>query len=60
MLRSPLIRTGQTDMVQELVDKNNEVFRDYDTVLTICAGCGSTLKNEPSKIWIQSKCNGHQ
>lgn len=46
---SPLIRTGQTDMVQELVDKNNEVFRDYDTVLTICAGCGSTLKNDHPK-----------
>ena len=46
---SPLIRTGQTDMVQELVDKNNKVFRDYDTVLTICAGCGSTLKNDHPK-----------
>lgn len=36
-------------MVQELVDKNNEVLQDYDTVLTICAGCGSTLKNDHPK-----------
>jgi len=42
---SPLLRTGQTDLVQELVDKNKEVFKDYDTVITICSGCGSTLKN---------------
>lgn len=43
---SPLINTGQTDLVQELVDKNKEAFKDYDTVITICAGCGSTLKNK--------------
>lgn len=42
---SPLLRTGQTDIVQELVDKNKEVFKDYDTVITVCSGCGSTLKN---------------
>ena len=42
---SPLLRTGQTDIVQELVDKNKEVFKDYDTVITICSGCGATLKN---------------
>lgn len=43
---SPLINTGQIDIVQELVDKNKEVFKDYDTILTICAGCGATLKNK--------------
>lgn len=42
---SPLLRTGQNDIIQSLVDKNKEVFKDYDIVLTICAGCGSTLKN---------------
>ena len=42
---SPLLRTGQTDIVQSLVDKNKEVFKDYDTIITICSGCGSTLKN---------------
>lgn len=43
---SPLINTGQTKDVQKLVDKNKEVFKDYDTVITVCAGCGSTLKNK--------------
>ncbi len=42
---SPLIRTGQTDIIPTLVKKNYETFKDYDTVLTVCAGCGSTLKN---------------
>lgn len=42
---SPLLRTGQTDIVQKLVDKNYETFKDYDTILTVCAGCGATLKN---------------
>lgn len=41
---SPLIRTGQTDVVPCLVNKNYEIFKDYDIVLTVCAGCGSTLK----------------
>ncbi|MDO5850602.1 MAG: fumarate reductase (CoM/CoB) subunit TfrB [Methanobacteriaceae archaeon] len=47
---SPLLRTGQTDVVQELVDKNKEVFKDYDKVITICAGCGATLKNDHPKF----------
>ncbi len=42
---SPLLRTGQTDIVQDLVDKNKEVFKDYDTIITVCSGCGATLKN---------------
>ncbi len=42
---SPLLRTGQTDIIPSLVEKNKEIFEDYDTVLTVCAGCGSTLKN---------------
>ncbi|WP_297983293.1 fumarate reductase (CoM/CoB) subunit TfrB [uncultured Methanobrevibacter sp.] len=47
---SPLLRTGQTDVVQDLVDRNKEVFKDYDTVITICAGCGATLKNDHPKF----------
>ncbi|MCE5213152.1 MAG: succinate dehydrogenase/fumarate reductase iron-sulfur subunit [Methanobacterium sp.] len=43
---SPMIRTGQTDIVEELVRKNEEVFKDYDIILTVCAGCGATLKND--------------
>ena len=42
---SPLLRTGQRDLVRSLVDKNREIFKDYDIVLTLCSGCGSTLKN---------------
>jgi len=43
---SPMIRTGQTDVVEDLIKKNEEVFKDYDLVLTVCAGCGATLKND--------------
>lgn len=41
---SPLLRTGQIDVIPSLVKKNYETFKDYDIVLTVCAGCGSTLK----------------
>jgi fumarate reductase (CoM/CoB) subunit B len=45
---SPLIRTGQISFLDELKKKNIEVFtsRGIDTVLTMCAGCGTTLKND--------------
>jgi fumarate reductase (CoM/CoB) subunit B len=45
---SPLIRTGQLDYVDTLKQRNIETFksRGIDTVLTMCAGCGSTLKND--------------
>jgi len=43
---SPLIRTGQTDIVETLATKNKEVFKGYDTIITVCAGCGATLKND--------------
>ena len=42
---SPLLRTGQVDIIPDLVDKNKEIFKDYDTIITVCAGCGATLKN---------------
>ena len=42
---SPLIRTGQVEIIPELVQKNYETFKDYDIILTVCAGCGSTLKS---------------
>ncbi|WP_455644968.1 fumarate reductase (CoM/CoB) subunit TfrB [Methanosphaera sp.] len=41
---SPLLRTGQTEIIPDLVEKNYEIFKEYDIVLTVCAGCGSTLK----------------
>jgi len=45
---SPLIRTGQLDYVDTLKARNIEAFksRGIDTVLTMCAGCGSTLKHD--------------
>jgi fumarate reductase (CoM/CoB) subunit B len=45
---SPLIRTGQLDYVDELKRRNIETYRSrgIDTVLTMCAGCGTTLKND--------------
>ncbi|MDH7593723.1 MAG: succinate dehydrogenase/fumarate reductase iron-sulfur subunit [Methanomicrobiales archaeon] len=44
---SPLLRTGQTSFIDELRRKNIEAFakRGIKTVMTMCAGCGSTLKN---------------
>jgi len=45
---SPLIRTGQTDLVAGLMEKNIGIFArlGVDAVITICAGCGTTLKND--------------
>ncbi|MFA4877638.1 MAG: fumarate reductase (CoM/CoB) subunit TfrB [Methanoregula sp.] len=45
---SPLIRTGQPDYVETLQKRNIGAFtsRGIDTVLTMCAGCGTTLKND--------------
>ncbi|WP_181391183.1 fumarate reductase (CoM/CoB) subunit TfrB [Methanospirillum stamsii] len=45
---SPLIRTGQTSFIDELKDKNIRAFqeRGITTVMTMCAGCGATLKND--------------
>ncbi len=49
---SPLLRTGQTDIVPDVVKKNQEVFKDYDTIVTVCAGCGATLKNDYPKYGV--------
>jgi fumarate reductase (CoM/CoB) subunit B len=46
---SPLIRTGQVDIVEDLVSKNNEILSKYDTIITVCAGCGATLKKDYPK-----------
>ncbi|RXE56905.1 succinate dehydrogenase [Methanoculleus taiwanensis] len=45
---SPLIRTGQTSFLDDLKQKNIDAFarRGITTVMTICAGCGATLKND--------------
>ena len=45
---SPLIRTGQLAYLDTLKKQNIDAFRfrNLDTVMTMCAGCGSTLKND--------------
>ena len=45
---SPLIRTGQLQFLEYLQRRNIEAFtsRGLDTVVTMCAGCGSTLKKD--------------
>lgn len=45
---SPLIRTGQLAYIDTLKKRNIETFRfrGIDTVMTMCAGCGSTLKHD--------------
>ncbi len=32
--------------MDSLVEKNAKVLQDYDTIITVCAGCGATLKND--------------
>lgn len=45
---SPLIRTGQTSFLNELKERNIKAFQDrgITTVMTMCAGCGATLKHD--------------
>jgi fumarate reductase (CoM/CoB) subunit B len=45
---SPLIRTGQIDFLDTIKSRNINcyAFRNIDTVMTMCAGCGSTLKHD--------------
>ncbi len=45
---SPLIRTGQLEYLETLKQRNIDAFRfrNIDTVMTMCAGCGSTLKHD--------------
>ncbi len=50
---SPMIRTGQTEIVKKLVAKNKKALEGYDTIITLCAGCGSTLKNDYPKYGVK-------
>ncbi|MGD9936727.1 MAG: fumarate reductase (CoM/CoB) subunit TfrB [Methanoregulaceae archaeon] len=43
---SPLIRTGQLAELPRLKAINREAFAPYPIVMTMCAGCGATLKND--------------
>jgi fumarate reductase (CoM/CoB) subunit B len=50
---SPMIRTGQTDILEELVKRNAEALQEYDSIITVCAGCGATLKNDYPRYGVQ-------
>jgi len=45
---SPLLRTGQRGEIVDLVKRNCEVIANsgVDLVLTVCAGCGKTLRRD--------------
>jgi fumarate reductase (CoM/CoB) subunit B len=45
---SPLIRTGQIEFIDSLMSRNINCYtsRNIDVVMTMCAGCGSTLKHD--------------
>ena len=43
---SPLIRTGQLEDLARLQAVNRETFAPYPVMMTMCAGCGATLKND--------------
>ena len=47
-----MLRTGQTKIVNDLVEKNKNALSKYDTVLTLCAGCGATLKKDYPKYGV--------
>ncbi|PKL68585.1 MAG: succinate dehydrogenase [Methanobacteriales archaeon HGW-Methanobacteriales-1] len=49
---SPLIRTGQVDALEKLVEQNKKALQDYDTIITVCAGCGATLKKDYPKFGV--------
>lgn len=46
---SVLLRTGFLKEAQDQIDKNTEVFKD-ETILTSCAGCYKTLKEDYSGL----------
>jgi fumarate reductase (CoM/CoB) subunit B len=56
---SPLIRTGQLSFLDTLKKRNIDAFRfrTIDTVMTMCAGCGSTLKNDYRTPFIMMDIN---
>ncbi|MFW9976716.1 MAG: (Fe-S)-binding protein [Candidatus Thorarchaeota archaeon] len=43
---SPILRTGQRAGFKTVMEKNLELFKDYDLVLFSCAGCYKTFRND--------------
>jgi heterodisulfide reductase subunit D len=47
---SPILRTGQKDVFKDVMEKNLEIFKDYDLLLFSCAGCYKTIRNDYTRI----------
>jgi heterodisulfide reductase subunit D len=43
---SPILRTGQKDVFHDVMEKNLEIFKDFDLLLFSCAGCYKTIRND--------------
>jgi heterodisulfide reductase subunit D len=40
------LRTGQRDVFREVMEKNLEIFKDFDLLVYSCAGCYKTFRND--------------
>ncbi len=47
---SPLLRTGQKDAFELVMEENLELFKDYDLLVFSCAGCYKTFRNDYPRI----------
>ena len=47
---SPILRTGQKDVFEDVMNKNLEIFKDFDLLLFSCAGCYKTIRNDYPRI----------
>ena len=49
---SVMLRTGNTDVAQEMAEHNIEAFKNAgaDTVITSCSGCFKTIKSDYEKL----------
>jgi heterodisulfide reductase subunit D len=47
---SPILRTGQKDVFTDVMEKNLELFKDFDLLLFSCAGCYKTIRNDYPRL----------
>jgi heterodisulfide reductase subunit D len=47
---SPILRTGQKSVFEDVMNKNLEIFKDFDLLLFSCAGCYKTIRNDYPRI----------
>ncbi|NWF96341.1 MAG: 4Fe-4S dicluster domain-containing protein [Candidatus Thorarchaeota archaeon] len=47
---SPMLRTGQKKVFEEVMRENLELFKDFDLVVFSCAGCYKTFRNDYPRI----------